>query len=281
MNKYKIEENDKTLKYCFPSNLSVLNPIIDETILFLGDLDLDLFGLKLILLEGLTNAIKHGNKLDENKSVSFEIYKNGKTLTLIISDEGEGFDWSELIKKEMQDITETGGRGIILMKAYDYIPVYNEKGNILTLTKTINIQDLSTQKLKREKIAKQILIVEDDPFSRKIIARLMEKYGIVNNAKNGQEAVELVEQSIKENNLYDLICLDIMMPIKNGLDALKEIREMEISADVAKSKIVMTTALDDRENIIEALENGANSYLTKPIKRDSLDNKLKEIELIT
>ncbi len=281
MSKYTIKQNDKTVKYSFPSNLSIINSIIDKTIKFLENLELDAFGLKLVLLESLTNAVKHGNKFDENKNVSFEIYKEEGKLTLIISDEGDGFYWNELIQKEMQDITETSGRGIILMKAYNYIPEYNEKGNILTLTKKITLQDFSTKTLKRDEVDKRILVVEDDPFSRTILATLMDKYGIIEKAKNGEEAVEFVQKAIHENHLYDLICLDIMMPIMDGLDALKEIRKMEISANVAKSKILMTTALDDRDGIITAFENGADNYLTKPIQRETLDTKLKEIELIT
>ncbi len=280
MNKYKIENKENYVKYIFPSNLGVLDPIVNETLLFLNDLSLDLFGVKLILFEALTNAVKHGNKLDDKLKVSFEIKKEVEELILIISDEGEGFDWSELIKKDMQDVTETSGRGIILMKAYNFIPAYNAKGNELTLRHKLDFREVKTQTLKRDDFKINALVVEDDPFSRKILGRLLEKFGDRDYAVNGEEAVELVKKSIKGNKTYDLICLDVMMPVMNGLDALKEIRKLEKENNISPCKIIMTTALDDRENIGNSFLEGCDGYLTKPIIKENLAEKLKEIEIV-
>lgn len=57
------------------------------------------------------------------------------------------------------------------------------------------------------------LIVEDDFMARSLLSTLLADYGICHEAVNGQEALEVIERAFKENDPYDLICLDIMMPV--------------------------------------------------------------------
>jgi len=127
------------------------------------------------------------------------------------------------------------------------------------------------------------LIVEDDFVNRLVLQRRLEEHGEVHIAVNGDEAVDAVTRMLDEDSRYDLICLDIMLPGMDGHEALQKIR----SADVAKgyrvgegSKIVMTTALGDAENVIGAFRHEADGYLVKPIEAEQLDEKLKELELI-
>jgi len=103
-----------------------------------------------------------------------------------------------------------------------------------------------------------ILIVDDEEMNREGLARRLQRYGYtVTLANSGREALELLGQS-----RFDLVLLDIMMPGMNGLDVLKFLRRVDSLIDLP---IVMVTARSESEDVIEALELGANDYVTKPL----------------
>ena len=117
----------------------------------------------------------------------------------------------------------------------------------------------------------RILVVEDDFGSRVMMQRLMADYGDVDAVVDGQEAVDAFSLALDEGKRYDLILLDIMMPKMDGHEALKRIRKAEKDHGIPpadESIIIMTTALDDPSNVIEAYhKGGATSYIVKPIDR--------------
>jgi len=124
------------------------------------------------------------------------------------------------------------------------------------------------------------LIVEDDLTSRTLLQELMKRFGTTHTAVNGKEAIEAVRLAVEQNQPYDLICLDIMMPEMDGQEALRQIREHEQSTGVTASggaKIVMTTALSDVDNVKKAATNKCDYFLVKPIQKD----KLMEIAALT
>lgn len=129
----------------------------------------------------------------------------------------------------------------------------------------------------------RILIAEDDLASRKFISRFLSEYGECEQVVDGMEAMEAYMTSIKENNPYDLICLDIMMPKVDGIKVLKTIREIEKQKGVRvedKVKIIMTTALADSEYVKKAFEYGCEGYASKPIDMDKFVEVMKKLELI-
>ena len=92
-------------------------------------------------------------------------------------------------------------------------------------------------------------------------------------AENGVQALEAFQKAHTENQPYDLITLDIMMPELDGQSTLQEIRRMENQRGIyglSGVKIIMTTALDDKESILEAFRSQCEGYLTKPIQREKL-----------
>lgn len=128
------------------------------------------------------------------------------------------------------------------------------------------------------------LIVEDDFTSRLLMQELLKNYGPSHIAVDGREAIEAVRLSLQANEPYDLICLDIMMPTMDGHQALKEIRALEEVRGIFSSdgaKIIMTTALDDIQNKINAFSNLCDGYLTKPIDKEQLLDELRSLELIS
>ena len=123
------------------------------------------------------------------------------------------------------------------------------------------------------------LIAEDDLTSRLLLHGLLKRYGPCDVVTNGKRAVEAVSVSLRNNALYDLICLDIMMPEMDGRQALKEIRLAESRDGRAAAKVLMTTALRDKDNVLGAFREQADGYLVKPIQRAKLLEYLRSFEL--
>ncbi len=128
------------------------------------------------------------------------------------------------------------------------------------------------------------LLVEDDFTSRKLMNALLAKFGEVDIAANGQEAIDAVKISLEEHQPYDLICLDIMMPGKNGLQALKEIRALETENHIPSEKgvkVIMVTALGDKKMVVEAARHGCSAYIIKPVTKSRLHEEMENIGLIS
>jgi len=104
----------------------------------------------------------------------------------------------------------------------------------------------------------KILIIDDNELNRDMLARRLERHGYMAiTAENGKFGIDL----IKKNN-FDLVLLDIMMPDINGLEILKFLRK---HFSTIQLPIIMVTARSDSEDIVQALELGANDYISKPI----------------
>ncbi len=129
----------------------------------------------------------------------------------------------------------------------------------------------------------RILIAEDDLTSRLFMNKFLSKYGRCDLAINGLEAIDMVAEAIKSGEYYNLICIDIMMPKVDGIKALKTIREIEATNLVQgemPAKIIMTTALNDKETVEESYKYGCEAYAWKPIDVDKFREVLQNLELI-
>lgn len=127
----------------------------------------------------------------------------------------------------------------------------------------------------------KILIAEDDVVSRKLMWKILSEYGDCDLVINGLEAIDAFLLALKDNEPYDLICLDIMMPKVDGVKVLKTIRDMEIQNQIKNPvKIIMTTALGETEVVDDAFIKGANAYATKPLDIEKLIEVIKNLQLI-
>lgn len=112
----------------------------------------------------------------------------------------------------------------------------------------------------------RILVAEDEQQLSHVLSSAMTASGYqVDVANNGQEAVEQAKE-----NAYDVIILDIMMPVKSGLEALKEIR-----ATGNRTYIIMLTAMGEEDDKVTGLDAGADDYLTKPFSLKELLDRLR------
>ena len=129
----------------------------------------------------------------------------------------------------------------------------------------------------------KILIVEDEIVSRRVIQNMIAGYGEFKIAIDGDEAVEAFNVALDENAPFDVILLDIVMPNLDGQEVLKKIRTLEsdygLNAQDEAVKIIMTTALKDKENIIKAFKNQCEAYLIKPIDKDVLSDLLDNLAI--
>ncbi|MCR5776045.1 MAG: response regulator [Lachnospiraceae bacterium] len=129
----------------------------------------------------------------------------------------------------------------------------------------------------------KILIAEDDFASRKFIMNHMSKYGECDGTVDGQEAVEAYVMATEDDEPYDLVCLDVMMPEMDGYQVLKTIREIEKDKGLSPKeqvKIIMMTALSAEKNVKMAFELGATVYCAKPVDVDKLQTAMKKLGLI-
>ncbi|WP_288743333.1 response regulator, partial [uncultured Clostridium sp.] len=119
-----------------------------------------------------------------------------------------------------------------------------------------------------------ILLVEDNELNREIAVEILNEYGfLVDTAENGAEAVEKVEKS--KPGGYDLVLMDVQMPVMNGYEATKRIRALDDPAQAGITILAMTANAFD-EDRKEALEYGMNGFLSKPIVVEELIDALQK-----
>ncbi len=126
----------------------------------------------------------------------------------------------------------------------------------------------------------KILIVEDDFASRKILQKYLAKVGECDVVVDGKEALDAFKFAWEEGSPYELICLDIMLPKMDGQLVLKEIRNLEKERGLLGRngvKVIMTTALNDPKNIMEAFRSQCEGYLTKPVTEERLFEELNNL----
>ena len=123
------------------------------------------------------------------------------------------------------------------------------------------------------------LVIDDDFDSRRLLQKILHPFAYVDVATDGEEGVLAFHQALKENEPYQLITLDLVMPNSDGQQALREIREIEKEMGIAQKdgvKIIVVSGLDDNQEIHDAFFLGnATSYMMKPVRRQIL---LEEVE---
>jgi len=146
--------------------------------------------------------------------------------------------------------------------------IANHLTKVLRLPKVVPV----FQEQEKQEEALKALVVEDNLINQRLIKILLQEYNLdVTTAGDGEEAVNLCR-----TNAYDIIFMDIDMPIKDGILATQEIKQQENPGKTKPMPIVALTALameGDREHI---LEEGLDDYLSKPLTREKLEYVLNK-----
>lgn len=178
----------------------------------------------------------------------------------------------EISKEQEKEIKLYGG--IIIIKTKNsYERLLDELTLILHNVKSkVDYKNIITSKINKDRALnldnKKILIADDDPRNIFALAAVLEEYGAeIIEAENGEVALEKLEDED-----VDLILMDIMMPVMNGYEAIKSIRNTD---KIKHIPIIATTAKSLKGDSEKCMEAGANDYISKPIDYDVLITLVK------
>lgn len=128
-----------------------------------------------------------------------------------------------------------------------------------------------------------ILIVEDDFTTRHLEMKILEAFGTCEIAVDGHEAVSAYERKMLDNEHYDCIFLDIIIPGMDGHAVLKRIRETEAERGIhgfERTKIIIVSNLRDMENISKSFQEQSDSYIVKPVTKKKVEQELVRLHLL-
>jgi two-component system chemotaxis response regulator CheY len=113
-----------------------------------------------------------------------------------------------------------------------------------------------------------VLIADDSEFMRNLLREILEEdHTIVGEVENGVEAVEVFKEKRP-----DLVMMDIVMPIRDGIEATDEIKNA-----APNSNVIMCTSVGQEEKMKEAVKAGADGYITKPFQKPSVIEAIQDV----
>ncbi len=257
----------------------------------------DIIRLKQVIINLTNNAIKFTKQGNVTIEVEILQQKNNRVkLKFKVVDTGIGIS-EEGKKKLFQEFSQTdasisrkyGGSGLGLLISKKFIELMGGdifveseegKGSVFWFVIEMEIgEEKLIEQPKRKKVITEkpkkkmlILVVEDNIINQKVTMANLNKFGHdIEIAENGKMAVEMFE-----SGKYDLILMDIQMPVMDGYEATKNIRKIEKNNNISnKIKIVAITANAMKEDRSKCLNAGMDDYITKPIKQAELKRILE------
>lgn len=255
-----------------------------------------------ILINILNNAVKYTQEGYVKLEISVdEVLDNITTMCIKVSDTGIGIDKKnidiifhafEQADKQKNHGIEGTGLGLSIVRSYvelmhGRIEVESELGKGSTFIINIPLIVIDSKPIgeisyKREgspksrisdlKVDKRVLVVDDSLVNLKVITRTLEQYGItVEAVSSGQASVDACRE-----RLYDIVFMDQMMPVMDGVEAMRLIRKLSGYEKGSQHKIIALTANAIKGVEEELLAEGFDGYLKKPIEFDKLEKVLKQ-----
>jgi len=257
-------------------------------------IDLTLIGdplrLSQILLNYLSNAAKFTkrghitlraqveNEQDDSVTLKFEVQDTG----IGISEDQQAKLFQPFMQAEASTTRQYGGTGLGLIISRNLAQLMGGDAGVVSSLgqgstfwftvclkrgKELKPQEVSNKPEAKIRKGSRILLVEDNEINQEIGRMLLEEYSLsVEIANHGGEAVSMVKA-----NVYDLILMDIKMPVMDGLAATRCIRQLDCGQSIP---IVAMTASAFEDNQNDCIEAGMNGFLTKPIEPDLLYSEL-------
>ena len=262
-----------------------------EVTFHIGNMDdyeirVDSMLLNKILFNVVDNAIKYskpGGKVKITVSQKKLDKKDFARYNFVIQDNGIGMSpeflgriYDMFTRENSSTVSGIHGTGVgmaITKKLVDLmdgdIQIDSEKGvgTRVKLQFDFNVSEAKPQSEKAEEEfdfnGKRVLLVEDIEINREIAKEILEEQGIiVEEAVDGKDAVDMVSKSYA--GYFDLVFMDIQMPVMDGYEATRQIRALE-NSELANIPIVALTANVLDEDVHDSLEAGMNAHLSKPI----------------
>jgi signal transduction histidine kinase/ActR/RegA family two-component response regulator len=250
-------------------------------------------GDKLRMSQIMNNLISNAVKFTEVGEITVSCRNVGESLLISVKDSGIGIP-EDKMEKIFEKFTQLDssfkkkykGTGLGLSITKRLVEMlggeihvksnFPDKGTTfffkipLLISSSSEVHDSSDINLSESSLSgKKILLAEDNPVNKELVNRYLEKEGcIIKNVSNGAEAVE-----IYKNERFDLLLIDIQMPVMDGMEATEKIREFESEKGI-KTPIIALTAYAMKTDREKFIASGMDGYISKPFSREHL---IKEI----
>jgi len=254
--------------------------------------------LNQILVNLLSNAVKYTNSGGYVCLIVKETCENDASskVYFAVKDDGIGIaeDKQELIFRSFEQADDSerarkqgtglglaiSSRLVHMMDSYIHLDSQPGKGSCFSFT--LSLKSVDADAVQETAHAdnldfsgKRVLVVEDNALNMEITTTLLKDYGIITEeAHNGEEAVQCVKRS--REGYYDLILMDIMMPVMDGLEATQAIRKLG-RKDCKTIPIIAMSANAFNEDVRRSLASGMNGHLSKPVNIDKLEETLASV----
>jgi CheY-like chemotaxis protein/HPt (histidine-containing phosphotransfer) domain-containing protein len=236
---------------------------------------------------GVQFSVKHDSKDTDSVLLRFSIVDTG----IGIPEDKVNNLFQNFAQVNNSDTRKYGGTGLGLSISKQLVELHggaiaveSKLGSGTTFSFTLNYKIGSSNKLQQrmnqEKVADgnilkglRVLVVDDNEYNRMVVGEtLLLKAGItVDMAVNGEESIKMLKKKD-----YDVILMDVQMPVMNGIDATYHIRE-KLAAPKKSTPIIALTASILRVDIDKCMECGMNSYVPKPFKAWQLINTIADV----
>ncbi|THD65009.1 ATP-binding protein [Phenylobacterium sp.] len=236
----------------------------------------------------LSNLLSNAVKFTTVGGVSMDVACEGEAVTVAVTDTGVGFSdefrerlFSRFEQADGSITRRFGGSGLGLAISASLAAMMGGKvearselgkGSVFTLTLPLPAAaapepaDVAEEAEAGDIAGLKVLVAEDHPTNRKVVELILEPLGVdLTMVEDGRQAVEA---AVRE--AFDLILMDLQMPVLDGLSATREIRAAEADAGRAPVRIVALSANALPEHIAEARSAGMDSHLAKPIRPEEL-----------
>jgi len=236
----------------------------------------------------LSNLLSNAVKFTTEGGVTLSATAEGDDITFRVTDTGVGFSpefqaklFSRFEQADGSITRRFGGSGLGLAISASLaelmgggISATSEPGRgsqftvvlPLAATETPDLAGPAQEAAHADLAALKVLVAEDHPTNRAVVSLILEPLGVkLTMVEDGKQAVEAVEREA-----FDIILMDIQMPVMDGLTAAREIRQLEAALGLARTRIVALSANALPEHIAEARAAGMDDHLAKPIRPEGL-----------
>lgn len=243
----------------------------------------------------VSNLVSNAVKFTQSGSVRVTVRRRKRGLSLFVADTGIGFDRGtadRLFQRfEQADVSTNrkyGGTGLGLSICRSLAELMGGRiggrsrfgaGSVFAVQLPLqrlseaapgqaSMQEVSASTAEAEASvpALRVLFADDHPVNRQVVALILEPLGVfMTEVENGALALEAYT-----NGTFDLVLMDVQMPVMDGLTATRAIREIERSTGRARTPIVSLTANAMPEDVRRSLDAGSDAHLAKPVRPDTL-----------
>ncbi|PZQ60194.1 MAG: hypothetical protein DI570_14850 [Phenylobacterium zucineum] len=244
------------------------------------------------LRQVLTNLVSNAVKFTESGEVVVALRRSGDHMTFVVGDTGPGFDaarkaalFGRFAQGDDSATRRHGGAGLGLAICQDYVRLM---GGELDAESTLGVGSVFQFTLPMPAVAAplaepvdiplpddaglRVLIVDDNPVNRQVLSMILDAVGVEHaEVEDGQQGVEAAT-----TGAYDIVLMDIQMPVMDGLEATRLIRRWEAETGRERMPIIIVSANCLQEHVDAGVAAGADGHLAKPVSVPQLVGALEQ-----